>query len=114
MKEVYSIGKESKRSRNKEHITCILTKGHSITIPKLIRGKLSFISGDEITISLKSEELIIQKSYRDMLENKIILNDRGSIKIPQEFIKILSLKKGDRFNLYMVNSRVVLLKKAKA
>ena len=110
MRENYSLSEESKIRRNKEHTTCILTNGYKITIPKLIREKLSFISGDEVTISLNSEELIIQKQYGDTLENKMVLNDRGTIKIPQEFIKLLSLERGDLFNLHLIGSTILLKK----
>lgn len=96
MRENFSCEDSIKRGHT-EHTTCILTKGYTITIPKLVREKLIFISGDEVTISMKSNLLIIQKPYSDTLENKIVFNDRGSIKIPQEFIKLLSLEKGDCF-----------------
>ncbi|MCF3942257.1 AbrB/MazE/SpoVT family DNA-binding domain-containing protein [Oceanobacillus alkalisoli] len=90
--------------------TCTLSNGYTITIPKLIRESLNLTSGDEVTISLKSKDLIIQKLYKDTLENNMILNDRGSVKIPQEFIKLLSLESGDVFNLYLTNSNIIILR----
>src|SRR5699024_1530243 len=93
--------------------TCTLSNGYTITIPKLIRESLNLISGDEVTISLKSKDLIIQKLYKDTLENSMILNGRGSVKIPQEFIRLLSLEKGDVFILYLANSGITLRKEEK-
>lgn len=98
----------------KNDIICILSTGYKITIPKIIREKLNLLNGgDELTISLRSKELIVRKLSQDTLENKMIINDRGNVKIPQEFIKLLCLEKGDTFNLYLVDSSIILRKKEK-
>lgn len=102
MRENYSLSEEAKNK------TCTLSKGYTITIPKSIRKTLNLRSGEEVTISLTSKELIIRKLYEDNLENKMILTDRGSVKIPQEFIKLLSLERGDVFILYLAKSSIIL------
>ncbi|MDO6449449.1 AbrB/MazE/SpoVT family DNA-binding domain-containing protein [Oceanobacillus profundus] len=97
---------------SKKILTRTLSSSYSITIPKVIRDILNLKKGDEITISLKSKELVIQKLNRETLENKMILNDRGSIRIPAEIRNLLFLKKGDIFNLYLTgNKQCILLRK---
>lgn len=95
----------------KKNTICILSKGNTITIPKFVREEINLICGDEVTISLTSKEIIIWKQYEDILENRMTLNSRGTVKIPQEFIKLLSLEKGDVFNLYLANSSIHLRKR---
>lgn len=107
MRENYSLSKESSKQEEK-NTTCTLSKEYKITIPKFIRQEFNLICGDEVTISLTSKELIIRKQLEDTLENRMVLNDRGTVKIPQEFIKILSLQKGDVFNIYLANSCILL------
>ncbi|WP_249871653.1 AbrB/MazE/SpoVT family DNA-binding domain-containing protein [Oceanobacillus saliphilus] len=114
MRENYSLREESNKQTAK-NTTCTLSKGYTITIPKLIRETLNLYCGHEIIIRLQSKELVIQKLlYEDTLENKMVLNNRGSVRIPQEFIKLLSLERGDIFNLYLTNSGILLKKSAKA
>ena len=108
MEENYSLNQKRKKEKN---TTCTLSKCYTITIPKLIRETLDLMSGDEIIISSNSEQLIIQKLNEHTLENIMILNNRGSVKIPQEFINLLSLENGDTFILSMSNSSIVLKKK---
>jgi len=93
-------------------ITCILSNSYTITIPKFIREALNLLSDDEVTISLKSNQLILRKLSEDKLENRMILNNKGTVKIPQEFIKLLPLERGDQFNLYVENKVIFLRKKA--
>ena len=111
MKKFNSLNKDLDMLRDKSLI-CILSSIYTITIPKLIRESLKLRYGDEVTISLKSKDLVIQKVSGDTLENKMILNDRGSVRIPAELIKLLFLKKGDTFKLYLIsNNQCVLLRK---
>lgn len=112
MRENFSLSEETNK-KDLIYKTCTLSKGYTITIPKSVRETLNFISGDEITISLTSKNLIIRKLYDDMLENKMILTDRGAVKIPQEFIELLSLEEGDQFKLCLTNNSVLLRKQAK-
>lgn len=111
MKEKYSLCEESNKLKV-INTTCILSNAYTITIPKFIREALNLLSEDEITISLKSNQLIIRKLSEDNLENKMILNNKGTVKIPQEFIKLLPLKRGDQFNLYVQNKVIILKKEA--
>lgn len=90
-------------------LTCTLSNSYSITIPKVIRDILNLKNGDEVTISLKSKELVIQKLSGETLENKMILNDRGSIRVPVEIRNLLFLKKGDIFNLYLTSNKQCIL-----
>ena len=113
MREKSSLTEESNKQTKKD-ITCILSTAYKITIPKIIREKLNLLTGgDELTISLRSKELIVRKLSQDILENKMIINDRGNVKIPQEFIKLLCLEKGDIFSLNLVDSNIILRKKEK-
>lgn len=109
MRKNYSISEESHQEKVK-NTTCTLSTEYKITIPKLIREALNLVIGDEVTISLISKKLIIRKLYEDTMENKMVLNDRGAVQIPQEFIKLLSLEKGDLFNVYLADSSVILRK----
>jgi len=112
MKESCSLTIEA--IEDKRNITtCTLSKGYTITIPKLIRETLNLLSGEEVTISLAYEELVIEKRCKDTLENTMILNNRGCIKIPQEFINLLYLEKGDVFNLHVDNNSILLSKSNK-
>lgn len=111
MRENYSPTEEWNK-HTAENATCILTTSYKITIPKTIRETLNLLNGDELTISLRSKELIIRKLSQDTLENKMIINERGTVKIPQEFINLLSWEKGDLFNLHLDNSSIIMRKKA--
>ncbi|MCF3944862.1 AbrB/MazE/SpoVT family DNA-binding domain-containing protein [Oceanobacillus alkalisoli] len=106
----YSISEESHQEKVK-NTTCILSTEYKITIPKLIRETLNLVNGDEVIISLISKKLTIRKLYEDTAENKMVLNDRGAVQIPQEFIKLQSLEKGDVFNVYLADSSIILRKK---
>lgn len=110
MRVNYSLSEESNKQEVKNK-TCTLSKGYTITIPKSIRETLNLKNGDEVIIGLTSKDLIIQKLYDDTLENKMILTDRGSVKIPQEFIKLLSLERGDVFTLCLAKSSIILEKR---
>ncbi|GAA0316494.1 MULTISPECIES: AbrB/MazE/SpoVT family DNA-binding domain-containing protein [Oceanobacillus] len=93
---------------------CTLTSSYSITLPKPIRDILNLNPGDEIVISLRSQshELVVQKFGGNSLENIMILNERGSFRVPKEFIKFLYLEKGDTFILYLNREqKIVLLRK---
>ena len=95
-------------------IICKLSKRQTITIPKKVRERLFILAGDEVTISMiaKSNELIIQKTAGNTLENKMIINEKGAIRIPIELGRFLSLKKGDSFLLYLTDhDPFILLKK---
>ncbi|MGJ9459016.1 AbrB/MazE/SpoVT family DNA-binding domain-containing protein [Oceanobacillus sp. CF4.6] len=95
-------------------IICKLNKRQTITIPKKIRERLLILAGDEVAISMvaKSNELIIRKITGNTLENKMIINERGAIRIPIELGRLLSLKKGDSFLLYLTDHvPFILLKK---
>ncbi|MCG3419724.1 MULTISPECIES: AbrB/MazE/SpoVT family DNA-binding domain-containing protein [Oceanobacillus] len=82
-------------------IICKLNKRMTITIPKKIRKRLSLMAGDEVAISMiaKSNELIIRKVIEDTLDNKMIINEKGAIRIPIELRRFLSLENGDLFLL---------------
>ena len=62
-------------------LTCTLSNSYSITIPKVIRDILNLKNGDEVTISLKSKELVIQKLSGETLENKIEKYERWIVPI---------------------------------
>lgn len=81
---------------------CTLNKSQCITIPKKIRRLLSLKAGDEVTISLTniSKGMIVQKYTCETLENIMVVTNSGSIRIPKEFMKVLSLKIGDMFHIY--------------
>ncbi|WP_040980510.1 MULTISPECIES: AbrB/MazE/SpoVT family DNA-binding domain-containing protein [Oceanobacillus] len=94
-------------------LLCTITNSYSITIPKPIRDILNLSPGDEVVISKsQSNELVVQKFSGSSLENIMILNERGSFRVPKEFIRFLYLEKGDTFNLYLNSEKqIVLLRK---
>ena len=111
MNETY-FRNEKLNDKKKKTLTCTLSNGYSITIPKVIRDTLNLKNGDEVTIGLKSKKLVIQKLSGDTFENKMILNDRGSVRIPAEIKNLLCLERGDIFNLYLTgNNECILLGK---
>lgn len=84
-------------------LTCRIDQKQSIILPNLIRKDLNIESGDEVTVSLseKPAGLVIRKSYGDNLENKMIVGQRGAIRIPTELMRVLRLGIDD---LLYVNS----------
>ncbi|WP_067727170.1 AbrB/MazE/SpoVT family DNA-binding domain-containing protein [Oceanobacillus damuensis] len=95
-------------------IICKLNKRLTITIPKNIRERLSLMAGDEAAISLiaRSNELMIRKATEGTVDNKMIINERGAIRIPIEIGRFLSLENGDLFLLYFSNrGPFIILKK---
>lgn len=99
---------------NDNGIICKLNKSLTMTIPKKIRERLSIMAGDQVAISLiaKSNELIIRKVTESTVDNQMIINERGAIRIPIEIGRFLSLKNGDLFLLYFSNhGRFISLKK---
>ncbi|CDO04324.1 SpoVT / AbrB like domain protein [Oceanobacillus picturae] len=92
---------------------CILNRTQSITIPIIIRDTLSLTAGDEVIVGLtsNSKELLIQKLIGQTLENIMIISNKGSIRIPEELMKTLYLKKGEVFHIYIsIDESVILLK----
>ncbi|CEI82991.1 hypothetical protein J18TS1_07070 [Oceanobacillus oncorhynchi subsp. incaldanensis] len=99
---------------NPTGLHCMITSSYSVTIPKPIRDILNLSPGDEVIISSKhkSNELIVQKFSGNSIENIMILNERGSFRVPKEFIKFLNLEIGDIFSLYLNREKqIVLLRK---
>jgi bifunctional DNA-binding transcriptional regulator/antitoxin component of YhaV-PrlF toxin-antitoxin module len=82
---------------------CTLNKTQSITIPIIIRDTLSITAGDEVIIGLtsNSKELFIQSLIGQTLENIMIISNKGSIRIPEELMRTLYLKKGEVFHIYI-------------
>src|SRR5699024_2954723 len=78
-------------------------KGQSITIPKKIRESLSLSEGNEVTISFtnNSRELIIRKLTSETFDNVMVVSQKGSIRIPNELLRLLCLKHGDTFHIYL-------------
>ncbi|WP_010650449.1 hypothetical protein [Oceanobacillus massiliensis] len=96
---------------NETGLICTLSKVHSVTIPKIIRNTLQLKTGVEVTISLrtKSNDIVIQKNNGDASENKMVLNNRGSVRIPAEIIKLMYLNKGDIFKIYLASNNIFIL-----
>ena len=95
-------------------LTCSLKHKQHITIPSAIRRRLNILPGEEIAIGLKggSKDLIIKKYSDHSLDNKMIVSDRGSIRIPTELTRVLGLCRGDVFHIYLLkNDDCILLKK---
>lgn len=95
---------------------CTLNKSQCITLPITIRNSLSLIAGDEVTVGLTthSKELVIKKLIGETVENIMIISNKGSIRIPEELMRTLYLKKGEVFHLYVsINESFILLKKVK-
>ncbi|WP_068672938.1 hypothetical protein [Oceanobacillus sp. Castelsardo] len=93
---------------------CILNKSQCITLPITIRNSLSLIVGDEVTVSLTthSKELIIKKLIGETVENIMIISNKGSIRIPEEIMRTLHLKRGVVFHIYVsIDESFILLKK---
>ncbi|WP_332696210.1 AbrB/MazE/SpoVT family DNA-binding domain-containing protein [Halalkalibacter lacteus] len=96
------INEEKKKQLSVSKSTCNLNQRQSIIIPNLIRKRLNIHSGDEVTVSLseKTNGLVIRKSFGDTLENKMIIGQRGSIRIPSELMRVLRLEVGDIFDIH--------------
>lgn len=95
---------------------CILNKSQCITLPTTIRNSLSLIAGDTVTVSLitNSKELVIKKLIGETVENIMIISNKGSIRIPEELMRTLHLKKGEVFHLYLsIDESFILLKSKK-
>ncbi|MCM3763062.1 AbrB/MazE/SpoVT family DNA-binding domain-containing protein [Alkalihalobacillus oceani] len=95
-------------------LICILKNGQTITLPKKIRERLCLNFGDEVTVGLtkKSKELIIQKCEGETLDNRMIVSERGAVRIPMELRRFIPLEKGDYFHIFiMKENQAILLKK---
>ncbi|TES45767.1 AbrB/MazE/SpoVT family DNA-binding domain-containing protein [Halalkalibacterium halodurans] len=113
MTETFTSKKKQDSLINTE-LTCSLKNGQSITIPRPIREKLSFFPGDEVTVSLTAEsnELMIRKVKGDTLDNKMIISERGAIRIPVELRRFLRLEREESFDIFVLREdEGILLKK---
>ncbi|MCM3715468.1 AbrB/MazE/SpoVT family DNA-binding domain-containing protein [Alkalihalobacillus oceani] len=96
-------------------LACSFKSGQSITIPKPIREELSILFGDEVIVSVKANqnELIIQKNSGETVDNKMIVSEKGSIRIPKELKRFLHIKPGDTFKIFLLSNQAIVLRKAK-
>ncbi|MFC0560147.1 AbrB/MazE/SpoVT family DNA-binding domain-containing protein [Halalkalibacter alkalisediminis] len=109
-----SYKKEKAKELIDSKLTCSLKHRQDVTIPGSIRKKLFILPGEEVIIGLEegSNDLFIRKYTNHSLENKMVVSDRGSIRIPTELTRALGLCKGDMFHIYLVkNENGLLLKK---
>ncbi|WP_096190163.1 hypothetical protein [Evansella halocellulosilytica] len=95
------------------NVTCSVSNGYMITIPKFIRKKLGIGAGELINIGLSEnhEAFILRKVKHDTPDNKIVVNERNMITIPAELRYYLNVKKADQFHIYYTNDRTAVFVK---
>ncbi|WP_368505256.1 AbrB/MazE/SpoVT family DNA-binding domain-containing protein [Alkalihalophilus sp. As8PL] len=94
---------------------CKLNSRQDITLPNSIRNILLILPGMIVTIRLLpgTNDIQIQKGSASAVENKMVVSEKGSIRIPSEIIRRARIRKGDRFRIYFTNNEEsILLKKA--
>ncbi|WP_100405380.1 AbrB/MazE/SpoVT family DNA-binding domain-containing protein [Bacillus solitudinis] len=84
-------------------LKCTIKSGYYVTIPKSIRKSLTLGCGDEVAVGLtgQADELMIQKLHGETLNNKMIISEKGAIRIPIELRRILKLEKEDSFYIFL-------------
>ncbi|KGA96268.1 MAG: AbrB/MazE/SpoVT family DNA-binding domain-containing protein [Bacillaceae bacterium] len=106
--------KEKVKELTDSNLMCSLKDKQHITIPSSIRRKLNILPGEEVAVGLADglKDLIIKKNSDHSLDNKMIVSERGSIRIPTELTRALGLCKGDVFHIYLlIKDNCILLKK---
>ncbi|MDV2686438.1 AbrB/MazE/SpoVT family DNA-binding domain-containing protein [Alkalihalophilus lindianensis] len=96
------------------NLFCKLNSRQDITLPNSIRSKLLILPGMIVTIRLLpgTNDIKIQQDSVSTFDNKMVVSENGSIRIPSEIIKRARIRKGDRFHIFIAeNDESLLLKK---
>ncbi|WP_083633479.1 hypothetical protein [Alkalihalophilus pseudofirmus] len=82
---------------------CKLNSRQDITLPHTLRKTLLIEPGVLITVGLVpgTTSIFIKKDIGSLVDNKMVVSENGSIRIPSEITKRAGFCKGDRFRIHV-------------
>jgi len=89
------------------NITCSFKKSNIIILPAVIRKKVLFYPGMELSVGFgtHSGQIAILRSTDSSSDNKMVISNSGAIRIPAEIKKLESLKIGDTFRVFVLGNK---------
>jgi len=84
-------------------LTCTFKKDQTVLIPLTVRKRVSFFSGMVVSVQYDSisNKIILLGNELKTMENQMIINKNGAIRIPTEIKNFSGLKVGQSMNIAM-------------
>lgn len=87
-------------------LSCTFKKDQTVLIPLVVRKRVSFYSGIEVSVEYNSisREIILLRNDMNTLENQMIINKNGAIRIPAEIKHFSGLREGQSLDIALFDN----------
>ncbi|MCR6117174.1 hypothetical protein HXA34_02365 [Salipaludibacillus agaradhaerens] len=88
------------------HLTCTFSRHQTVRLPYELRKKLPFLQRESVSVIFgdNQHEIKIVRPGPESYHNEMSVNKNGTIRIPSEIKKFMSIKEGDVLSIFLFHN----------
>ncbi|MCE7793971.1 hypothetical protein K8O68_16405 [Salipaludibacillus sp. CUR1] len=85
------------------HLICTFKKNQTVLIPSIVRKQTALFPGEEVSVGFREArgEIVVSRFTKETMENRMIINKSGGVRVPSEIQRIADLTAGDILRIFI-------------